>query len=137
MPNIGMTKPQSNEKKKAIPRWNDNIRELRERSILWHNIWKASGSPRQGLVFDIRKTTRTRYHHAVKLAKKRGKTDECNNIAMAYLEKNDQDFWQMVNKKKSKSNCQVVKIDEASDPQSIAETFADKYDTYVIFVSWV
>ena len=113
---------------KRLPGWNENFRELRERAILWHNIWKAGGSQRQGLVFEIRKTTRTRYHHAIKMAKKEQKTEESNKIAMAYIDKNDNDFWKMINKKKGKCRSHAVRIDDAMNDKDIADRFADKYE---------
>jgi hypothetical protein len=54
---------------RVIPGWNDHVREAREQAIFWHSLWKNAGSPCNGVVADIRRTTRARYHLAIKRLK--------------------------------------------------------------------
>ena len=42
------------------------MKAYRDKSILWHQIWKDCGRPREGYVADIRRCTRSDYHGAVK-----------------------------------------------------------------------
>ena len=61
----------NNKNKSAVVGWNTNIIIYREKSILWHNIWKECGCPMDGYVSDIRRKTRKEYHNAIKFNKKK------------------------------------------------------------------
>ena len=47
--------------------------EPRRKSILWHKIWCDSGRPKSGIVADIMRKTRARYHLSVKHVRKHEK----------------------------------------------------------------
>ena len=42
------------------------VAPLREKSLLWHNIWDDCGRPHTGTVADIMRKTRSAYHYAVR-----------------------------------------------------------------------
>jgi hypothetical protein len=42
--------------------WNECIAHLRDKSILWHDIWVDWGHPRDGAVASIMRRTRASYH---------------------------------------------------------------------------
>ena len=42
------------------PFWNDNLDELKQRSVLWHSIWCSMEKPKVGLVQQIK--TSTHFH---------------------------------------------------------------------------
>ena len=64
--------PQSSEQPRSnsIVGWNEHVEGQREKAIFWHSIWQQNGSPRDGVIADIRKRTRAAYHYAVRFAKK-------------------------------------------------------------------
>ena len=49
-----------------IPGWSEHAEPARDRALLWHTIWKDSGSPREGIIAKIRQSTRAQYHRIVK-----------------------------------------------------------------------
>ena len=53
-----------------MPGWSETVEPERERSLLWHWIWLDSGKPNRGLVYDVMRRTRHRYHYAVRRCKK-------------------------------------------------------------------
>ena len=55
-----------NDRKRRIPGWTDECALLRQKAIMWHNLWRDSGRPRHGSVADIRRLSRARYHRAVR-----------------------------------------------------------------------
>ena len=54
-------------KSKIIPGWNEH----KQTSQFWHFIWKDCGSPRNGEVAKIMRSTRSRYHYAIRYVKKK------------------------------------------------------------------
>ena len=112
----------------GTPGWNDQVRDTREHAIFWHSLWKSAGSPRQGIIADIRRTTRMRYHHAIKRLKIQNTTRKQTAIAEAYMERKDKDFWNLINKLKGHKKPMASKVDDADDDHSIAEMFANKFE---------
>jgi hypothetical protein len=50
----------------VLPGWNKHVAPLRDKSILWHDIWVGCGRPHDGLVASIMRRTRASYHYAVR-----------------------------------------------------------------------
>ena len=46
------------------------MKPYRDESLWWHDIWKSVGSPTIGPLADKRRLTRSKYHWAVKKAKR-------------------------------------------------------------------
>lgn len=55
------------DKCKIIPGWKEYVEPEREKCLFWHKIWKDNGSPRNGLLADIRLTTRAKYHCVINI----------------------------------------------------------------------
>lgn len=55
---------------RAIPGWKDKVEPFRNDSIFWHDIWINSGRPYKGMIFEIMKRTRNKYHYTVRSVKK-------------------------------------------------------------------
>ena len=54
----------------CIPGWSEVVAPLRDQSLFWHNLWSDCGRPHQGLVADIMRKIRARYHREVRYVKK-------------------------------------------------------------------
>jgi len=65
---IPLTRPSSHNG--YIPGWSEVVAPLRDQSLFWHNLWTDCSRPHQGLVADIKRKTRARYHRAVRYVKK-------------------------------------------------------------------
>ena len=46
--------------------YNEYVFECRQQALFWHNIWRANGSPRHGVIADIRRNTRAGYHYTLR-----------------------------------------------------------------------
>ena len=57
-------------KSKIIPGRNEHVEQHKQTSQFWHFIWKDCGSPRNGVVAKIMRSTRSRYHYAIRYVKK-------------------------------------------------------------------
>ena len=52
-----------------VPGLSEVVSDYKKKALMWHSIWKTNGSPRFGLITDIRPKTRADYHKAVKFVK--------------------------------------------------------------------
>ena len=52
--------------KRRIPRWNSDVKPLRDDALFWHHVWKDAGKPSAGALAGIMRNTRAKYHRAVK-----------------------------------------------------------------------
>ena len=59
---------------KPVPGWKEHVEEHGQRAIFWNSIWKQCGSPMQGTVADIKKSSRIKYHYAIRFARKQSET---------------------------------------------------------------
>ena len=50
---------------KVIAGWSEHVKPYREASICWHNAWKDCGSPRNAVIADVMRRSRSQYHRAV------------------------------------------------------------------------
>ena len=57
-------------KHKVIPGWTEIVKEERETSLFWHRLWLDNDCPRHGIVADIRRRSRLKYHYAIRKARK-------------------------------------------------------------------
>ena len=113
---------------KTLPGWNEYVLPIREKSILWHNIWLECGRPRDGLIADIMRRTRAAYHYAVRYIKKNNSDIVRQRFANAILENRNRDFWHEVKKVcGGKSDIQRT-VDGETQSDSIANIFANKYE---------
>ena len=66
----------------AIPGWKEEVEPLRQESLFWHSVWRSAGRPRNGL-HEVMKKTRYRYHHGVRLVKKKAGSIKAKNLLEA------------------------------------------------------
>ena len=48
--------------KKCVADWNSECSDLRKQSIAWHNMWVQAGWPNTGIIANIMRATRKKYH---------------------------------------------------------------------------
>ena len=55
-----------NKKTKKVPGWNQFVKSCFRDSLFWHDIWVQNGRPEQGVVAEVRRNARRKYHNAIK-----------------------------------------------------------------------
>ena len=120
----------------SISGWDELVKPHQEKAILWHKIWKDIGRPKSGLVADIMRKTRLKYHYAIRYAKKNVDSIRNNKLAENLLKSNIKDFWSEIKKIKGRNRNTVVSIDNVNDDVNISELFADKYKSLYNSVSY-
>ena len=48
------------------PFWTAELNKLKQKSIMWHNIWESNGRPSSGTIHHIKSSTKLQYKKAIK-----------------------------------------------------------------------
>ena len=87
--------------KRAIPGWNDLVKDVHAAAMGGMDaylLWKHSGKPRQGVVYDLMQQTRSTFKYALRVCKGNKNSMISDNIAEAMCAKNDRAFWREIKK---------------------------------------
>ena len=74
----------------AFQVWNDFVKPYKDKSIFWNELWVSDGKPTSGILFDLRKFARSKYHWAIKQVKKNKDTIILNKTAQQLASKSIQ-----------------------------------------------
>lgn len=121
---------------KSKPGWVEHVQPHKETALFWHQLWKDNGCPRDGIVADIRRRTRARYHLAIKQLKHNEDNIRAKNMADAILNNDSRNFWTEVKKVRKANKSVPTQIDGMSDERDVANLFASKYETIYNSVSY-
>ena len=91
---------------KNIPGLNEHVERHKQTSQFWHFTWKECGSPRNGEIAQIMRSTRSRYHYAIRFVKKSEEIVRKNAMAHCISENKYRDLWKKVHK--VRSNLELV-----------------------------
>ena len=58
--------PHSQAREHTLPFWNELIEPLKKDSLFWHWLWIECGRPKEGAMANVMRSTRAKYHKAVK-----------------------------------------------------------------------
>jgi len=111
-----------------MPGWNEYVAPLREKSILWHDIWVECGRPHDGIVASIMRRTRASYHYAVRCIKNNKLDIIKERFASAILDNRGRDFWLEAKKLCGGKSGLQSNVDGLSQSDEIADLFARKYE---------
>ena len=110
-----------------IPGWDRFIKPLKRDACFWHAIWKSCGSPAQGTVAGIRRSTRSRYHRAIRALKRNEELVRFAEMGDRFLQDERNGFWTEVKKIKGQSSCTPSMVDGKCTEEEIADAFSTKY----------
>ena len=99
-------------------------------------MWKDNGSPREGVLSNIRRSTRAKYHYSLRYVRRNEEAVIANKMASSLLGNNNVKFWKNVKKLKGVKNVVPSMVDNVKDEGSIGNLFADKYHTLYNSVSY-
>ena len=114
--------------KKGIPGWNSFVKPYKEKSIFWNNVWKSAGRPATGQLIQLRRFSRSKYHWAVRKAKRDANNIILNETADRLMNKSFKDFWLSIKRLNGKDNVVAKVVDGEWSDQSIVGIFKDKYE---------
>ena len=113
---------------KCIPGFNEYVAPYQNAALFWHKLWKQNGSPRSGIICDIRRKTRYQYHQALKDVKKNQRLISMSNMAESILQSgNSRNFWSEVKKIRGNTSKIPNVVDDMSGEADVANLFSEKY----------
>ena len=90
---------------KSVPGWSEFVNDYFITALFWHKIWTENDRPAQGIIADIRRDTRKKYHKACKMAKRHAGLIACNKMAQAIRCNCMGEFWKQTRRfRKHKAN---------------------------------
>ena len=107
--------------------WSIALDELKENSIAAHTVWRAAGSPRNGDVFESKKTAHYRYKLAIKDAAMQFEDRFNDELLDSYLQKDMRTFWSCWRRKNGKCVNKPSHVEGLSSDSDIAQAFADHF----------
>jgi len=99
-------------------------------------MWVECGKPRTGVVYDIMRQTRARYHYAIRYARRHENDIINDRFANALLLNSRRDFWSEVKKIRRSGSCVSGAVDGVSNASDIASLFARKYEDLYTSVAY-
>src|SRR5664279_1767228 len=112
---------------KSIPGWSELVQPSKDIALFWHNIWMSSGRPHTGIVANIRRTTRAKYHRAIRAAIRNERVIVAEKVADNMLLHKNKDFWSEIKKMRKRKAHIAASIDNIVNKEEIAEKFATSY----------
>lgn len=115
--------------KKTIPQWNKYIAPLKADVLFWGKIWRDMDRPSGNVVHTIYKSSRRKYHYAIRAHKNRDKQLRMANLAENIANNDSRNLWKEIKKIKGHSKVCPPNIDGSTDPKEINNIFKSKYET--------
>ena len=88
--------------------WNQNCHLARDRNRTFHHIWKRSGRPTKGLLYECYKSTRKAYRKCCRQAVKSKKCSVYEQLTTYYIQRNSKMMWNIIRKTKRKPTQTVI-----------------------------
>ena len=110
-----------------MPGWNDAVKELKDKSIFWKSVWVSAGRPLDNNLHRLMKTTRNKYHFAIKKVKKQEEAIRKSKFLQACLNNKIEDIFSELKAMRNKGGHISKVIDGKNKQPEIAEHFKEMY----------
>jgi len=113
----------------CIPGWTEFVDPLRNNSLFWHRMLVDCGRPRNGIVAEVMRKTRTQYQYHAAVRKARREEDNIVNdrFAAALAANRNRDFWREFKRIRCRRSNVSSVVGGQSSAVDIANMFASKY----------
>ena len=108
---------------RRIPGWSEHIQPYRDKAMFWHNVWMDMGRPHDGSVAQIRRSSRAKYHQAIRAAVRDENTYIKGRIVRCMLNNRDRDFWKEIKRIMGRHKNVPNTIDDCNNGNSIVDLF--------------
>lgn len=109
------------------PGWNDHVSDLYKLSRDAFLVWKDSGKPRHGDVFEMKRRANARFKYALRYISNHEEVLRRESLARKLLNKNPKEFWKEI---KIMNNCNMslpTNIEGVTGKKNIAELWRKHY----------
>ena len=121
---------------KAVPGWNNYVEKFFRSALLWHFLWKENGQPKNGLLAELRRKTRSQYHQAYKMVLRHEGELRLDKIETTFNQGADINAWCSIRHFNSRSTNLPPAIDDVAGAKNIANLFANKFKDLFNIVSY-
>lgn len=121
--------PKSSCSSRIVPGWNRFVKPFLEKALFWHSLWILNGRPQYGVVADVRRSTRARYHKEVKRVKAMESIMRSTRMADRFAACQVREFWNDVARTKGGASELPSSVGDAVGDAAVAELFRDNYST--------
>ena len=95
--------------------WNKELTDLKKASFDAFVMWRDSGKPSSGVIFDLKKRSQYQYKHAVKKAKKLFDQERSDKIHEGLLDGSCKSFWKSWQSIHGKTDAGATRINGMTD----------------------
>ncbi|ELT89281.1 hypothetical protein CAPTEDRAFT_185041 [Capitella teleta] len=115
--------------RRSVPFWSTHVRPLKDSALFWHAIWKSCDSPATGAVANIRRSTRAKYHRAIRYFKQNDQLARFTRMGEYFVNQGRDDFWTEVQKMRGNNSATLTIVDDCLSEDDIALCFREMYNT--------
>ncbi|ELT97399.1 hypothetical protein CAPTEDRAFT_205440 [Capitella teleta] len=115
--------------RRSVPFWSTHLRPLKDNALFWHAIWKSCDSPATGAVANIQRSTRAKYHRAIRYFKQNDQLARFTRMGEHFVNQERDDFWTEVKKMRGNNSATPTIVNDCLSEDDIALCFREKYNT--------
>ncbi len=120
--------PKVRHKENNVPYWNEEVQSHKDKALVWHDIWQQCGKPRDGVVAQIMRGARHKYHYTLRSIKKNDTMLRTSRMAKALATGGDRrDIWKEVDTMERRSRQITPQIDNVTVAKCINNLLSNKY----------
>ena len=113
----------------VIPGWDIEMDCARQTSLFWHDIWNECGCEKSGIVYDIMKMCRSKYHYKLRALRKKKHVKTKLSVSKSILRNHKTTYWKSTSAiRKNKYNTTQM-VDGVCGDSNIANLFRRKYQS--------
>ena len=113
-----------------IPGWNEVCADAHNKARNAFLIWRENGSPKQGALWEMMRTTRAQFKYALRHSRIHENTIKANQIADSLLKKDTNQFWKHIkNVEKNELSAPLPEtVGGSSGMQNVADMWKQYYE---------
>lgn len=111
-----------------VPGWNNVCKDAHYQARQAFLLWRSYGSPKQGTVYEIMKSTRANFKLLLRKCKIEKENNVADSLAQNYLSKSNKEFWSDIrNQCNSKSKVSANTINGITGKENICDEWCKHY----------
>ena len=112
---------------KAVPGWNDTVKNAHGVARNSYIIWRNSGRPRHGPVSDDMRRSRLRFKYILKQCQRNEEQSKADAMAKSMRSHDMKSFWKDVSSTYSRNVPLATTVNGASDPSAICDMWKKQF----------
>jgi len=114
------------EGRKVLPGWNEYVKPFQDENKFWYSLWLSAGSPLQGELYNLQRTTRMQYKYAVRRLKRTSNNIQHQKFIEGLIH-GGKDIFSEIRKFRGNSKSISSSIDGVVGSDNISRHFAGIY----------